>query len=65
MTLTEGERVTDGRRSGVVDQILVTSQRGLPGAKCVDVFVRLDDGPVIPANPNDLWPETEARDGRP
>lgn len=65
-TFAEGDRVTDGRRIGIVDQILHTNRRGLPGAKAVDMFVRWDgDGPPEPVNPNDLRIEVEHRDGRP
>lgn len=65
MSLSEGQRVTDGRQRGVVDRIAVESRRGLPGATAVDVLLRLDDGPLIPINPDDWWPEAEPRDGRP
>lgn len=65
-TFAEGDRVTDGLRTGIVDRILAPDRRGLAGAKCVDVFVRWDDGgPPSPANPNDLRHEPDWRDGRP
>lgn len=67
MPVAEGQRLTDGRRAGVVDQIVCESRRGLPGATVIDVFLRLDDGPLIPIDPDEWEPEPgpEHRDGRP
>lgn len=59
MPLQLGQRVTDGRRTGVVVLASVGTRRGLGGGKVVDVFVLLDGdcGPAIPVNPDEWTPE--------